>query len=294
LFDIIGDIHGYATELKKLLSDLGYEKQEDCYRHPKHKVIFLGDYIDRGDEIVETLKIVRGMVEHGQALALMGNHEYNFICYHTGEDGAYLREHSEKNTDQVKETNHQMDQTGESIAYWKNWFMSLPLIIDLPRLRAVHACWDADQILLLKKKLGAEYTLTPDFLLKSAQDGSPEFILIETLLKGVEAELPNGAFYLDKDGNDRHKARMKWWEKGCPGQSYSELAIIPEGPGADLLREQLCQIICPEKNLPKGYAADEPPVFFGHYWFRGALPAWITALQKADSWLPINGEVRRH
>jgi predicted MPP superfamily phosphohydrolase len=45
-------------------------------------VIFLGDYIDRGPEIQKVLQIVRGMVDRGNAIALMGNHEFNAMASH--------------------------------------------------------------------------------------------------------------------------------------------------------------------------------------------------------------------
>lgn len=48
-------------------------------------MIFLGDFIDRGPKIRETLQIVRAMVDAGTALAVMGNHEYNAICFHSPE-----------------------------------------------------------------------------------------------------------------------------------------------------------------------------------------------------------------
>jgi len=71
LYDIIGDIHGYADELKLLLANLGYHKSGQSYRHP-----LVGDFIDRGPRIRETLEIVRPMVDGGAArAALARRHE---------------------------------------------------------------------------------------------------------------------------------------------------------------------------------------------------------------------------
>lgn len=78
-YDIIGDIHGYADELVVLLKKMGYEEQEGVWRHPERKVIFLGDFIDRGPRQVETVMIARRMVEAESALAVMGNREFNAI-----------------------------------------------------------------------------------------------------------------------------------------------------------------------------------------------------------------------
>lgn len=83
-YDIIGDIHGHADALRQLLHLLGYEWRGNSYRHPEgRKVVFLGDYLDRGPNVRETLEIVRAMVDGGQALAILGNHELNAILYHT-------------------------------------------------------------------------------------------------------------------------------------------------------------------------------------------------------------------
>ena len=68
-YDIVGDVHGYATKLKFLLEKLGYREKKGVYSHPERKVIFVGDFIDRGPEIRATLQIARAMVDGGSALA---------------------------------------------------------------------------------------------------------------------------------------------------------------------------------------------------------------------------------
>ena len=63
--DLIGDIHGHADELEALLKKLGYAVKNGSYAHPERTVLFVGDYIDRGPKIRETLDLVRRMVEAG-------------------------------------------------------------------------------------------------------------------------------------------------------------------------------------------------------------------------------------
>ena len=111
MYDLIGDIHGYADELVQLLEVLGYEKAQGVYRHPERKVIFLGDFIDRGPKIRQVLEIVRPMIEEGKALAVMGNHELNDLAYHTEDPdlpGNFLRQHSDKNVGQHRQTVEQL------------------------------------------------------------------------------------------------------------------------------------------------------------------------------------------
>ena len=54
------------------------------------------DFIDRGPKQVETVSIVRGMVEAGTVHAVMGNHEFNAIAWHSPDPANpsdYLRSH---------------------------------------------------------------------------------------------------------------------------------------------------------------------------------------------------------
>lgn len=76
-FDIIGDVHGCYDEMIALLALLGYrEDAEAGYRHPEgRRGVFVGDLVDRGPKVVETVALVRRMVLAGQALCVPGNHD---------------------------------------------------------------------------------------------------------------------------------------------------------------------------------------------------------------------------
>src|SRR6188508_3030472 len=99
-YDIIGDIHGHYDKLTALLKTLEWTQGKNgSWRHPEgRQALFLGDYIDRGPEIRRVLRLVRRMCDEGHALAIMGNHEYNAVCYHTSDgNGDYLRRRISKN-----------------------------------------------------------------------------------------------------------------------------------------------------------------------------------------------------
>ena len=264
-YDIIGDIHGYASELKALLNLLGYEEREGCYRHPERRVIFLGDFIDRGPEIRETLRIVRAMVERGHALAVMGNHEYNALCYHRPDgNGGHLRPHSDKNRGQHQATLAQIavpfpDEWADHL----DWFKSLPLYLELDGLRVVHACWDDAEIRVLK---GCD-RLTEDLLLMSAQRTTAEFRAIDVLLKGKEIRLPDGAVFTDKENESRREIRVKWW-LDARGQSYHSISQ-PESETVPRTRipDDVAAL------LGGGYGESELPVFVGHYWLAPWKPS---------------------
>jgi len=80
-FDIIGDVHGCAEELRALLALLGYVPDESSgFRHPGgRKAVFLGDLVDRGPAVPDVLRVAMAMVEGGTALAVPGNHDMKLV-----------------------------------------------------------------------------------------------------------------------------------------------------------------------------------------------------------------------
>jgi protein phosphatase len=58
-FDIVGDVHGCCDELERLLGDLGYVQTDGAYGHPGgRKAVFVGDLVDRGPRIVDSVRLV--------------------------------------------------------------------------------------------------------------------------------------------------------------------------------------------------------------------------------------------
>lgn len=258
-YDLIGDIHGQHDKLLTLLHGLGYRPRGYYagWEHPEgRKVIFLGDYIDRGPKIREVLHEVRGMMEAGDALGIMGNHELNAILYQMPDGhGDWLRPHTEKNVKQHRATLEAFAGREEEWAEWIEWMKGLPMYLDLGALRAVHASWDPRTITWLENWTDS----IEDLLRASAVKGSFPYRAIENLLKGPELELPEGRFYHDKEGIRRKQVRARWWN-------------LPEGPAPigplvmpvaiDLAHEVSAEQL---GELPN-YGPEEPPVFFGHYW----------------------------
>lgn len=265
MIDFIGDIHGYADELEALLQKLGYVKVEKGYSHKDRKVLFVGGYIDRGPKIRETLEIVKTMCDNGEALALLGNHEYNALCFFMKDaEGNHLRKHSPKNVDQISETIKQFEGREEE---WKNyleWFKTLPLYLETANFRAVHACWDDKSIKYLRNVLPND-KLTDERIVESAVKGSPLFEAIDIVLKGKELPLPGGLTFLDKGGEARAHYRIRWWENPANLSPY-ELSIHPIAGLKDLGQ---APVILDDGDY---YLADEKPVFFGHYWLDGERP----------------------
>lgn len=267
-YDLIGDIHGHASELKELLKRMGYHPGRNSWKHPERTAIFVGDYIDRGPEIPETLEIVRSMQNEGAALAIMGNHEYNALAFHYHHpDGGHIRRHSIKNMLQHYETLRQFRNREKEWEDQLAWMANLPMFLDLGELRVVHACWHEESIDFLQTLSGP---LTRDILLEAHRKGSALWRATETVLKGSEISLPDGHYFIDKDGNARTACRSKWWLN--PRDLSLQQYLFHAPP-------TVAQLKAGESYSSEGYGTRNPPVFFGHYWLD---PGQGPALQAAN------------
>ncbi|WP_328779937.1 polynucleotide kinase-phosphatase [Streptomyces canus] len=101
-FDIVGDIHGCASELDSLLGKLGYTDGV----HPEGRTaVFVGDLVDRGPDSPGVLRRVMSMVKSGNALCVPGNHENKY--------GRYLKGRKVQHTHGLAETIEQMESVSD-------------------------------------------------------------------------------------------------------------------------------------------------------------------------------------
>lgn len=254
-YDVIGDVHGCHDQLIELLIALGYSDTAGAYRHPTRQAIFVGDLIDRGPQQVEVLRTVRAMTDAGSAQVIMGNHEFNAVCWYTphrNKPGAFLRPHNEKNANQHAEFLRQIGPGSDDHNEAVKWFATLPLWLDLEDLRVVHACWDSQAM----AGLGKAHLENEDFHEASERDSDP-YIWVENLCKGPEVQLPHGHHFIDKDGHRRDRARFRWWDAG--ENTYDVACEVPNGVTLPNLTIEDPPVSGYEHNVP---------VLFGHYWRR--------------------------
>ena len=276
-YDIIGDIHGHAEALKALLSGLGYRQLAGAWRHPDRQAVFVGDFIDRGPKQVETIEIVRQMLDAGSAQAVMGNHEFNAIAWFTEDKenpGEYLRPHHSpkyglKNYRQHEAFLNEVNGTPRH-KEMIDWFMSLPLWLELEGFRVIHACWHQGFIDYLAPRLNGGRYLNESLLVEAARKPKDEqeqdrptpsvFKAVEALTKGIEIPLPAPHSFHDKDGHERFRVRTRWWDSEA--RTYQQAAMLPEAEKQDI----------PTTEIPEHVRLDhvgEKLLFIGHYWLTG-------------------------
>jgi hypothetical protein len=271
MYDIIGDIHGHADKLEQLLVRLGYKSIKGVYEHSSRQCIFLGDFIDRGPEIRASLKIVKSMCDSGNAMAIMGNHEFNAIGFHTvNPQGGFFRNHHFSEINQHYKTLEEFKDNHSEWYSYLDWFHQLPLFMEFDSFRVVHACWDANHIEWIKNNDQLLYqnnkTVNPglsDHLLRDYyQKENPIYSTIDEVLKGKEFKLPDNQSFLDSDGHRRDKARIKWW---VPKEERTINHDIFLG-----IDDQFGNRCLSPGDLDNIYHYnDSKVVFFGHYWLKG-------------------------
>lgn len=285
-YDLIGDIHGHAEPLLMLLQRLGYEHDGVSFCHPNRKVIFLGDFIDGGPAQLEVLSIARAMVDNGRALAIMGNHEFNAIGWALKDNqGEFLRPHTAKNQGQ-----HQafLDAVGDGSAEhhdWVQWFLTLPVWLDLPELQVVHACWDTKAQQQLRPYLTAENCLKPDQLAECFSKETAAFSAIEQLMKGPEVQLPAGVSFTDKYQTVRREARLKWWSAS---RNFAELLAVPPSVIEHI---NSLELDIDTHHLMEGFSSTEKPTFVGHYWLTGEPEPLSNTVACLDYSVARNGKL---
>ncbi len=262
--DIIPDIHGQACKLHSALTTLGWQRSGTNWSHAEQdrRIVFLGDFIDRGPENGAVIKTVRELMDSGRAQAIMGNHELNALHYHTfdSDTGLPLREHSEKNTGQHKAFLNEFPTGAPKTKEALDWMMGLPLFIENDEFRAVHAAWIQSAIDGLRL-YAPNGVLSEEQMILAADTTDPLHIFIEDLAKGPEGRLPNGCFFIDNGGHKRCHIHLKWWKGDAKtwreaAMSIANLDQLPDGQLPASLKTAI-------------YPADEKPVFFGHYWMSG-------------------------
>lgn len=218
--DIIGDLHGHKRAFEQLARRLGYAVDVD-WSHPEgRRLLFVGDLIDRGPESLALAQLVHMLSKRGIALCLLGNHEYNLVEWRYGRSKP-----KSSNRSTIESFEAQPQPWAEVLGF----FRSLPVAIELPDLRVIHASWYRPAVDALASVLRMPSTDSPapaewaplialhavyvgsELRPGIAQEPMPGQTAtpLEIVIKGPESRVQ--VPFRDHDGALRHHIRTPWW-----------------------------------------------------------------------------------
>lgn len=286
-YDIIGDIHGHYNALFNLLLLMGYKPynnndNEIYFKHDSGRIpVFVGDLIDRGPQIRETVLLVKRMCDMDLALCISGNHEFNAINFWQKNDkNEYYREHSQTNIIQHYETIKAFQNREDEFKQILEWFQNLPVIMEFLKFRVVHATYHPkildfyDELYLnndfsnhlINKEILTLGRMNPHKTgINLKIDDYQLYDVLEIVLKGNEMKLPEGITFTDKDGKIRTKSRLKWWVS--PINNTLKNCLESNATNADNFPDTPIDINLIDPVFHNGYDKNNKIVFFGHYWY---------------------------
>ena len=120
---------------------------------------------------------------------------------------------------------------------------------------------------VVERALEASELTDDDIFVEAATKGTDLYNAVEVLLKGPELSLEQYGLpaFLDKGGDPRRHARIRWWNS--EERTVSELAEIPPGSQQENgdAYPAVGDVWCDETILSFEYGGTKP-VLFGHYW----------------------------
>ncbi len=238
--DVAGDIHGEIDAMKDLMGHLGY--REDGKPPEGRRLVFLGDLTDRGPENLAVVNLVKELVEGGKAACVLGNHDLNILLNRQREGNDWF---------------FALDADARSRV--QAFFQSLPLALERPGLRVVHACWQDDMIelarhssdvvalykqhaRLIEEANAAGPTLDDVGKRLKAQNLNP----VKLLTSGPERRASTPSL---KGGRLRYEERADWcWT--TPAWRWSFLAITRSRPTSPMFSDGRFALITAAATVP--------------------------------------------
>jgi len=179
--DIVGDVHGELDALHDLLARLGYDRDGS---HPDQRhLVFVGDLGDRGPDSPGVIHYVASLIAAGRAQCVLGNHELSLLrgVPKPGNGWFFATDH-----DQARgHFRHCRAATASDRVAFSAFFGTLPLALERPDLRIVHAAWHPRSLAILERELDKDSVLGVYSRHKAAAD---EWARRSGIAAEVEAE----------------------------------------------------------------------------------------------------------
>lgn len=260
-YDIIGDIHANAEKLRHLLSELGYRGLN--FTHPHGRVpIYLGDFIDRGAENGKVIEIIQKTMKNG-AMAIVGDREFKAICYARPGIHGHIRPHTFKNAAEHAEFLDEYPYGTSAYRGVIRWLESLPIYIQKPEFKAVHACWHENAVNVCLPHIRKRDGVLKECSYSAYDTENPTAFSrsLDILLDGPRYKLPRDVTYIDAHGIPGNEARLLWWRDEAHGPPHR---LIERGEQIEgfLSPENKKEILSLKNNF--NFQSDNI-VFIGHF-----------------------------
>ena len=130
---IIGDIHGCLDMLKRMLDKIQWEPGKD-------RLIFLGDYIDRGENSKGVVDFILGLKKASSSIqCIVGNHEAAFLDYLNGKEKKTFLMNGGYSTLESYDASREGPDNHLVPASHLNFYNSLETSLELENYYVVHA-----------------------------------------------------------------------------------------------------------------------------------------------------------
>ncbi len=290
--DIIGDVHGEISALNNLLEHLGYDGDGI---HPQGRIlVFVGDLMDRGENSWAVYKKVSHLIEQGNAHCILGNHELNLLIPDPEfTDGRpKVKAGNEWFHGQIELVNKEQPtsvqpqyllHTAEEREELTQFLETLPLAIETPKLRIVHACWDKESIKKIRQSSLSVAKLHEKYERSCHQKIDT---LVKEYLREHPTENPNNLSSKDwfKQQHRKHPMRI---QAELIEQNDNLIKRVSSGPEDRLRNGQQPY----EAGKKKRYVqrarwwedyTDDKIVVVGHYWRKAEHPQGTIDLTPED------------
>jgi hypothetical protein len=259
--DIVGDVHGELDALRSLLGHLGYDSEG---RHQEgRRLVFIGDLCDRGPDSPGVVDWVRRQVLAGRAQCLLGNHELLLLLGESRESLRWYLDPSHPELQPGGKYAHSRVVPPELKAAFREFFESLPLVLERSDLRLVHAAWLPAAIRALRE-----------------QPRESVLELYRNAESQIEARLQrDGTAALEAAEREAHAARLQGPEGDpplLPALAEANLRRNLDNPvramtfGPDRLASRPYYVMerwrMAERDRWWDAYTDDTPVVMGHYW----------------------------
>ena len=137
--DVVGDSHGLKDDLLTVTQRLGYSLERGVFTHPEgRKLLFLGDWLDRGADSVACFRLMFDAVTKGGHFAVPGNHEHKVLrTYRTWKNENKYNPLSFSSAETMVRLWKEVPS--KTLDHWMDWLHRLPPLYQHKQFLFCHA-----------------------------------------------------------------------------------------------------------------------------------------------------------